>query len=271
LGPAVSAEKNVSATSKANRSPLLPSPDPDLEEASSGRELEENDQTQTSGHSPPDPPFYRVGADFYSVGVHFYTVGVEFSTVGVDFSRVGVDFSRVGVDFSRVGVDFSRVGVDFSRVGVDFSRVGVDFSRVGVDFSSVRVDFYTVGVDFYRIGVDFYGFGLPFYRIGARPEAVSRPFVTGGRSFSTKSAPGFIRRSRSAPRTLHPPSSTLHPPSSIPASPTPARLSHSRKSVSKRAQRHFFMEYRKGSDRALIVSFRCPIVDSFEFCGTRMS
>ena len=55
-----------------------PSPDPGLEEASSGRELEENDQTQTSGHSHTllGPSLLPCGDDFYSVGVHFYTVGV---------------------------------------------------------------------------------------------------------------------------------------------------------------------------------------------------
>jgi hypothetical protein len=104
-----------------------------------------------------------------------------------------------------------------------FCRVGDDFYSVGVHFYTVGVDFYRVGVDFYRIGVEFYGFGLPFYRIGTRPEAVSRPFVTGGRSFSTKSAPGFIRRSRSgiSPSTLHPPSSPIHPPPFIPVFPFP--------------------------------------------------
>jgi hypothetical protein len=44
------------------------------------------------------------------------------------------------------------------------------------------------GVGFYRVGDDFYTVGLPFYRIGGRPEAISSPFVTGGRPFVRQSA-----------------------------------------------------------------------------------
>ena len=179
VGPTVSAEKNVSATSKANRSPLPPPRIRVWKKPLQGENLR-----KTTKHKlldtptlSSDPPFYRV--------------------------------------------EMTSTALKCISTRLEWYRVGVDFYIVGVDFYSVRVDFYTVGVDLYRIGVEFYGFGLPFYRIGARPEAVSSPFVTGGRPFlRTAPLPSHTRPSQTeaVPESpLHHPSSTLNPPPSIPA------------------------------------------------------